>query len=238
MASTWTIKANDRCFGPYTLEQMRSFAAEGRLALHSLVAPAGENRFLTASEYGELAALFRPAEPSMQRTLNLPQFDGGRGAYSKSKVAVEIIEPKASLDPKYDTDPDPANEPHFRPDDSVQRPVFFTAEGDLGNTYAVREPEKSPPSRFVILADMKSRSIAGLEQEISRCGQVITLMPQAWLLSSEMTINTLRNALIQKLGRIDMLFIIDATHNKAAWFNFGIEIESRIRRIWQESQRP
>jgi hypothetical protein len=183
MASTWTIKANERCYGPYTLEQMRLFATEGRLAPHSLVAADNTDRFAPAHEYEELAALFHPAAP-------VPQ-----------------------------------------------RPVFFTAEGDLGAAYAVREPEPVLQSRFVIIAEMKSRSIAGLEQEIQRCGQAIQLMPQAWLLASEMTINALRNTLIQRLGRIDMLFIADATHNKAAWFNYGPENDARIRRVWQEAQR-
>ena len=109
MASTWTIKAIDHCFGPFTLEQMRAFAAEGRLASHSLVAADGGTHFAPASEFDALSALFRPAPP---------------------------------------------------------RPVFFTAEGDLGAAYAVRESESSPLSRFVIVADMKQRSIAGLEQEI------------------------------------------------------------------------
>jgi hypothetical protein len=184
MASTWTIKANDRCFGPYTLEQMRIFASEGRLAAHSLVASDNAaDRFVPAHEYEALAALFRPAAPA------------------------------------------------------PQRPVFFTAEGDLGAAYAVREPEPATQSRFVIMAEMKSRSIAGLEQEIQRCGQAIQLMPQAWLLASEMTVNALRNTLIQRLGRIDQLFIVDATNNKAAWFNYGPENDSRIRRVWQEAQR-
>jgi hypothetical protein len=182
MASTWTIKANDRCFGPYTLEQMRIFVAEGRLAQHSVVAPGTSDQFRTAAEFDELAVLFRPAAPQ-------------------------------------------------------PRPVFFTAEGDIGATYAVREQEPTPHSRFIIIAEMKSRSITGLEQEIMRCGQAIQLMPQGWLLSSDMTINALRNTLIQRLGRIDVLFIVDATHNKAAWFNFGPENDARIRRIWQEAQR-
>jgi hypothetical protein len=182
MTSTWTIKANDRCFGPYTPEQMRSFAVEGRLAPHSLVAQGGTDRFAPAAEYDELAALFRPA----------PQ---------------------------------------------APRPVFFTAEGDLGAAYAVHEPETPAPSRFVIIADMKSRSISGLEQEILRCGQAVSLMGQSWLLISDMSINALRNALIQRLGRIDMLFIADTTRNKAAWFNYGPEGDARIRRVWQESQR-
>jgi hypothetical protein len=62
-------------------------------------------------------------------------------------------------------------------------------------------------------------------------------MPQAWLLTSDMTINALRNTLTQRLGRIDVLFIVDASRNKAAWFNYGPEADARIRRVWQEALR-
>ena len=79
---------------------------------------------------------------------------------------------------------------------------------------------------------MKSRSITGLEEEIFTLGPAHRFGPQAWVLSSEASINTIRNALVQKLGKIDTLFIVDAAHDKAAWFNFGPETDSRIRKMW------
>ena len=88
------------------------------------------------------------------------------------------------------------------------------------------------PCHFVIIADMKSRSISGLEEEIFNLGQAHRFMPQAWVLSSEASINTIRNALVQKLGKIDTIFIVDAAHDKAAWFNFGPESDTRIRKMW------
>jgi hypothetical protein len=182
MASSWTIKANGSVYGPYTLDQMRSFAAEGRLAPHSQVSRGGEYRL--AAEDAELTQLFRPAQPSQ-----------------------------------------------------APRPVFFTAEGDIGQSYGRRDVESNPLSRFIIIADMKSRSIAGLEEEIFRSGSSMALTPQSWLLTTEMSLNALRNALIQKLGRIDVLFIVDVVRNKAAWFGYGPEADSRIRRIWQEAQK-
>jgi hypothetical protein len=186
MSSTWTISANGRSFGPYTLEQMRSFAAEGRLAPHSLVARGAGGEFRMAGEDGELALLFRPAQPA----------------------------------------PQPVQ----------QRPVFFTAEGDIGGL-GRRDADTAQMSRFLIAADMKSRSVSGLEEEIFRHGPAITLMPQVWLLTTETTLNALRNTLIQRLGRIDTLFVVDVGRNKAAWFNFGPEADSRIRRVWQEAQK-
>ena len=96
------------------------------------------------------------------------------------------------------------------------------------------EPENTHegPSHFVIVADMKSRSITGLEEEIFTLGQAHRFGPQSWVLSSEASINIIRNALVQKLGKIDTLFIVDAAHDKAAWFNFGPETDTRIRKMW------
>ena len=79
---------------------------------------------------------------------------------------------------------------------------------------------------------MKSRSITALEEEIFGLGQAHRFGPQAWVLSSEASINTIRNALVQKLGKLDTLFIADAAHDKAAWFNFGPEADIRIRKLW------
>ena len=100
------------------------------------------------------------------------------------------------------------------------------------------EPRSGERGRFVVIADMKSRSITGLEEEIFNLGPAYALMPQAWLVTSDLAINAIRNQLVQKLGKLDMLFIVDATHNKAAWFNFGPESDTRIRRVWTAQHEP
>jgi GYF domain 2 len=87
-------------------------------------------------------------------------------------------------------------------------------------------------SHIVIIADMKSGSIAGLEEEIYKLGQACPLLPQIWLVRTEQSVNSVRNILIQQLGKLDKLFIVDATNDKAVWFNFGPEVEARLRRIW------
>jgi hypothetical protein len=81
---------------------------------------------------------------------------------------------------------------------------------------------------------MKSKSISGLEEEILNLGPAYALLPQIWLLVSDKSMNAIRNSLLQKLGKIDTLFVVDATRNKATWFNFGPEAEARIRRVWTD----
>ena len=90
-------------------------------------------------------------------------------------------------------------------------------------------------TRFVVVSDMKSGSIAGIEDELHRQGEVCVVLPQMWIVQSELTVTGLKNLLIQKLGKLDKLFVIDASHDKAAWFNFSPEAESRIRRSWSKT---
>jgi hypothetical protein len=90
-------------------------------------------------------------------------------------------------------------------------------------------------SRFVIIADMKSGSISALEEEIFNLGHAFRFMPQAWVLTSEASLNTIRHALMQKLGKIDTIFVVDTIHDRAAWFNFGPEADSRVRRMWSRT---
>jgi len=180
MAETWTISVGGRVYGPYTLEQMRAFRAENRLADHSLVARDNEEQFHPAGEDPILASLFH--QP--------------RGAENS-----------------------PPSEP--------AQPHRFGAR---------TEPETSSggPAHFVIVADMKSGSITGLDEEIAKLGPAYRFCPQAWVLTSEAPINIVRNSLMQKLGKLDTLFIVDAAHDKAAWFNFGPEADTRIRKMWSK----
>ncbi len=176
MAEAWTISVGGRVFGPYDLEQLRSFRTEKRLAEHSLVARAGQEQFHPAGEDPELACLFQ-ADAEM----------------APSSPAVPV------------------------------QPRSFGArlEADAGT-----------PGHFVIVADMKTLSMSGLEEAIFSLGTAHRFGPSAWVLSSEASINTVRTALVQKLGKQDTLFLVDAARDKAAWFNFGPEADARIRRIW------
>lgn len=181
----WIINVAGRAYGPYSAEQMRTFAQEGRVVAASLVARAGETDFREAAQEPSLAHIFESARPS---TL---------------AEALQNREPK-------------------------RQPTF-------GRQNDEEHGGRRELAHLVVMADMKSRSISGLEEEMHKLGVTVQLLPQAWLLSSEATANTVRNILIQQLGKLDMLFVLDASRDKAAWFNFGPELDTRIRRIWAKS---
>lgn len=127
--------------------------------------------------------------------------------------------------------------------------TLFPAASILPDDNSVEAPEPRPAqeprrfgqeaesasgelSRFVIISDMKSGSISAMEEEIFNLGHAYRFMPQAWVLTSEASLNTIRLALMQKLGKLDTIFVVDTLHDRAAWFNFGPEADSRVRRMW------
>ena len=140
------------------------------------------------------------------------------------------------------------SEEQFHPasKDSLLAPLFelepATPEDAIEPTHALdigahqkANSSDGRPAHFVIVADMKSRSISGLEEELFNLGETQRFAPQAWVLLSTGSINTIRNALSQKLGKLDELLIVDASHDKAAWFNFGPETNTRIRMLWSHA---
>jgi hypothetical protein len=177
MSQLWTISVSGRVYGPYSAEQMRTFAGEGRLAPQSLVARAGEKTFRNAADEPELAALFATASHAADAGEQAPAF-GRHGEGEHSGQAAHIV----------------------------------------------------------IVADMKSRSVTGLEEEIFNLGPALAILPQAWVVKSDLPVNVIRNMLMQKLGKLDVLFIVDATHDKSAWFNFGPETDTKLRRLWAKSE--
>jgi hypothetical protein len=89
-------------------------------------------------------------------------------------------------------------------------------------------------AQFAIIVDLKSRSSGNLDKAILALGPAYRLMPTVWILSTDQSVSAVRNRLVQELGKLDTLFVIDATRGKAAWFNYGPEADVRIRRVWQK----
>lgn len=189
MSSTWTISVGGRSYGPYALEHMIAFQAEGRLAPHSMVAHEGEEQFHHASEDAQLAQLF----------------PGGAARPPAEQPAAQASAQHADT---------PTAAARFGRD-----PSAVAASGER--------------NRYIILSEMKSGSISALEEEIFNFGLAFRFLPQAWILTSEVSLNTIRSELIQKLGKLDMLIVVDTSNDKAAWFNFGPEADTKMRRMWQ-----
>ena len=95
-----------------------------------------------------------------------------------------------------------------------------------------RAPSKG--NNFILVFDIKSESNTDLEQTIMRLGRASRLTNNIWILHGDYTAGTLRNTLIHYLGKNDTLFVVDTTRSKAAWFNLGPEMDSKIRKVWKD----
>lgn len=54
----WCVKVDDKVYGPYTAEQLRKYAHEGRLAAWSQIAPAGSRAWREAQSETTFASFF------------------------------------------------------------------------------------------------------------------------------------------------------------------------------------
>ncbi len=69
-ADNWCVKVDDKVYGPYTSQQLRKFAHEGRLASWSLISPAGSRNWRPAIEEAAFASFFgatAKAAPAQKR---------------------------------------------------------------------------------------------------------------------------------------------------------------------------
>jgi len=180
MSQKWIVSVGGRTYGPYAVGQMQSFAAEGRLVRHSLIARVEDGRFQPASQDPDLGVLLQPPPA--------PFLTGHESSPTAGKRSR-----------------------NFGHDDTGV-------------------PDET--SHYLIVADMKSGSITAFEEEIFKLGPAYPVMPQAWILASKMATGALRNLLVQKLGKLDQVFIANATQDKIGWVNLGMETETRVRRIW------
>jgi hypothetical protein len=219
MIGAWTINVSGRLYGPFTSDRMRSFAREGRLAAHSLVTREGTLDWHEARDEPEFADLFYP-----------PSKDNAVSGHET------LPSPGASAAPE---SPEPSPKP-FTPYGGTamggaMRTMAQRSGGPLSASPSPSEGADGTKSHFAIVADLKSGSASNLEEAIATLGPAYRLTPNVWIVSAEHSVNAVRNRLVQELGKLDSLFVIDASHGKAAWFNFGPEVDVRIRRVWRKA---
>jgi hypothetical protein len=206
MNGAWTINVGGKTYGPYSAERMLTFVAEGRLGSYSLVAREGSSDWREARDEPEFAPLFAAKE------------------FTPGPV---VAAPAATSSPASSSADEEAKPAPADGGTDIIQPSFGAAHA--------AEKAIEGKAQFAIIVDLKSRSPGNLEQAIMSLGPAYKLLPNVWIVSTEQTVNAVRNRLVQELGKLDTLFVVDATRGKAAWFNFGPEADVRIRKVWQRA---
>ena len=110
----------------------------------------------------------------------------------------------------------------------------------LGEIHKRPTPEKrvtpgARPANFVIIAEIQSENGPEFRNALAAYGDLESITPTVSLLRGPTTASVLRNELSHILGRDDKLLVIDASHDRAAWFNLGREADQSIRELWSRA---
>lgn len=87
-------------------------------------------------------------------------------------------------------------------------------------------------ANFIIIAQTSETSAGPFEAAMSHLGECVKINDGAWLLRAGLNATTLRNELSHLLDRDDRLMVVDASHDRTAWFNLGQETDQKIRDLW------
>jgi hypothetical protein len=199
-AENWCIKANDRVYGPYTSEQLRKFAHEGRFAAYTMIAPAGSRDWREARNEAAFSAFFgadmAPVRPS--KTF---------GHLDRSASDHAIAEPANS-------------------DDAARSPRRARPLGARARTIVAAE--QAGPANFVLIFDVVNAAASRVETALASLGTAFRLADNVWTVNCQLTAIGVRNAIAPYLKPYESLFVIDATNGRTSWQNYPPEAHAKI----------
>jgi len=130
---------------------------------------------------------------------------------------------------------------------SAERDGAFTQASDIEDFkswFVESEPKPAAekrvtpgarPANFVVVAEIESENGTEFRSALDSYGDVEQVTGGVFLLRGPTTSAVLRNELSHILGRDDKLLVIDASHDRAAWFNLGREADQNIRELWSRA---
>ena len=205
-ADNWCVKVDDRVYGPYTSQQLRKFAHEGRLAAWSLIAPAGSRAWREARDERAFASFF-----GVKMETGSPVRSFGKRDY-----VMETADSAPASDARLLADAQ--ERPPAQPA-SARRPGLAVApDGALAN--------------FVIIFDVVSATASRVETAVMSLGPAFRLADNVWAVSCELTAIGVRNAIAPYLLAREPIFVIDTTRGRSSWQNYPPEAHAKIAAAW------
>jgi hypothetical protein len=95
--------------------------------------------------------------------------------------------------------------------------------------------EIAPGSRALLVwAALKSQRPDRFEELLGAHGPFVRAGPGLWLVRARVGPAGLRNAMTRRLAVGDVLMVVEAPLDQAAWFNLDGEADRALRRLWSE----
>lgn len=208
-ADNWCVKVEERVYGPYTSQQLRKFAHEGRFAPCSLVAPAGSLSWREARHETVFAPFFGEEAPRTAPS-NVRTF-GRRDVESAPKGASKEA-PSHDREGDHDTI---AQFARMKPRPSQNAPQI---------------------ANFILIFDIVSAAASRVETAVLSLGPAFRLAPNIWTLSCELSAVGVRNAIAPYLLPRESIFVVDATRGRASWQNFAPELHAKLAAAWASTR--
>ncbi|WP_233245753.1 DUF4339 domain-containing protein [Marinicauda salina] len=124
----------------------------------------------------------------------------------------------------------------FREASSVEQFSEWFEEARQGPEKQRPEPADARTANFVVIAMLGQESRAAFEAALADFGEHEEMSNGVWLLRGATSAAILRNELSHLLDRDDRLLVVDASRDRAAWFNLGRDADQRIRDLWARPQ--
>ena len=87
-------------------------------------------------------------------------------------------------------------------------------------------------ANLFVYAEIHSGAWTPFMAALETLGKITEIAPGFWIVRTHRSVGVMRNTLSQTLERGDKFVVIDATHDRLAWFNLGPEVDARIKEVW------
>jgi len=87
-------------------------------------------------------------------------------------------------------------------------------------------------ANLLVVTEVKSGVGEAVASVLRRYGEAVDIVPGVWLVRARTTASALRNDLSHLLDREDKLFVVDASRDRSAWFNFASDADAKVRGLW------
>ncbi|WP_428408179.1 hypothetical protein [Hyphococcus sp.] len=199
----WCIKVQEKVYGPYTTQQMRKFAHEGRLASWSLVSPAGGRSWREAKRelvfsnfFGQEKAGAAHTQPSALKTF-------GKRNDCENTVSEEA--------------------PQLNGHDAVTAKAMQAKH----DARADAAPETGD-ANFVVIFDVVSAAASRVEAAMMSLGPAFRIADNVWHVTCELTAVGVRNAIAPYLRGSESIFVVDASRGRSSWTNYSPEANAKL----------
>lgn len=113
-------------------------------------------------------------------------------------------------------------------------PAGDTPELLSGFGEAVREDRADEPANYVVITRIEGSAQRAIGQALNELGSFGEALPGVYLLRSSARLSRIRNRLQSLTDLRDKVMIVDASHNRLAWFNLGPEADIHVHAVWEK----